>query len=86
MVLVGVNVGDFGATESGHVHRLGGVQSVCVHHELYLLQGDGGELSLVPQAVVIRSLEACQSLDRTAARLVSQRSEVQFLPGTASPA
>ena len=67
MVLAGVDVGDFGATESGHVHRLGNVQPVGVHHELYLLQTDGGELSLVPQAIVVRSLEACQSLDRTAA-------------------
>ena len=67
MVLVGVDIGDFGATESGHVHWLGGVQSVGVHHQLYLLQSDGGELSLIPQAVVVRSLEACQSLYRTAA-------------------
>ena len=67
MVLAGVYIGEFGAAESGHVHRLGDVQPVGVHHELYLLQTDGGELSLVPQTVVIRSLEACQSLDRTAA-------------------
>ena len=86
MILAGIDVGDFGATESGHVHRLGGVQSVGVHHQLYLLQGDGGELSLVPQTVVIRPLEAGQSLDGTAARLVSQRSEVKFLPGAAAPA
>ena len=86
VILAGINECQFGPTEGSHVHRDGGVQSAGVHHQLDLLQADGGELSLEPEAVVVRPLEACKSLYGTAARLVSQRSEVKFLPSAAAPA
>ena len=86
MILAGINECQFGPTEGSHVHRDGGVQSAGVHHQLDLLQADGGELSLEPQPVVVGSLEGGSSLNGTTARLVSQRSKVKFRPSAASPA
>ena len=44
-------------TQRGHVNGFVSLQPVGVDHQLELLQGDRGELSVKPQGVVIRSLE-----------------------------
>ena len=44
-------------TEGGHVDGLVRLQPACVDHQLQLLQGHCGELSVKPQGVVVGSLK-----------------------------